>query len=233
LALTPTDNQAFLREVDDDLRRDQMTGFVKRWGKIVGVTVVVALIALAALLYWQHRRAQQAAARGETFVSLLDDVAAGRATANDPRLGELSQADEVGYSSMARMTQANLAARTNAKAAAASFKAIADDTAVPQPVRDLAMLRATTLEFDRLPPAEVVARLKGLAQPGNPWFGSAAELTGLAYLKQNRKDLAGPLFAKIVADDKAPGALRGRAASMATALGQTLPAPTASAAVSQ
>jgi hypothetical protein len=228
LALTPTDNQAFLREVDEDLRRDQMTGFAKKWGRIVGVVVVVGLIALAAFLYWQHRRAQQRGQHGEQFVKLIDDVNVGRATANDPRLGVLAEAPEAGYRAMARLMQADLAARTDVNAAAASLKAMANDSDLPQPVRDLAMVRATTLEYDKLPPAEVVARLKGLAQPGSPWFGSAAELTALAHLKMNRRDLAGPLFAKIAADDKVPGPLRSRAASMATSLGQTVAAPVAS-----
>jgi hypothetical protein len=233
LALTPTDNQAFLREVDDDLRRDQMTGFAKRWGKIVAIVVVVGLIALAAFLYWQHRRDQQAAEQGEQFIGVLDDVGVGRATANDPRLAAMAQSSQVGYRAMALLTQANLDARTNVAGAAKRFNAIAQDASLPQPVRDLAMVRATTLDFDRLPPAEVVARMKGLAQAGGPWFGSAGELTGLAYLKMNRPDLAGPLFARIAADDKVPGPLRGRAASMASALGQTVAAPAAGVGVVQ
>jgi hypothetical protein len=222
LALTPTDNQAFLREVDDDLRRDQMTGLARKWGKIVAIVVAVGLVVLAAFLFWQHRRGQQAGEHGEQFVGVLDDVGAGRATANDPRLAALAEAPEVGYRAMARLTQANLVARTDAARAATSFKAIADDSDMPQPVRDLAMIRATVLEFDRLPSDQVVSRLKGLAQPGNAWFGTAGELTGLAYLKMNRRDLAGPLFAKIAADDKVPGPLRGRAASMASSLGQSV-----------
>jgi hypothetical protein len=233
LALTPTDNQAFLREVDDDLRRDQMTGFARKWGKIIAVVVVVGLIALAAFLYWQHRRSQQAAEHGEQFVGVLDDVGVGKATANDPRLAALAQSSEVGYRAVARLTQASLAARTDVAGAAKSFRAIADDAALPQPVRDLALVRATTLEFDTLKPAEIVARMKPLAQPGAPWFGSAGELTGLAYLRMNRRDLAGPLFAKIAADDRVPGPLRGRTASLATSLGQDVPAPTASLGVAQ
>jgi hypothetical protein len=233
LALTPTDNQAFLREVDDDLRRDQMTSFAKKWGKIIAIVVVVGLIVLAGFLYWQHRRGQQAAESGEQFVAVLDDVGVGRATANDPRLAALAQSSGVGYQAVARLTQASLAARTDAAGAAKSFRAIAADADLPQPVRDLALVRATTLEFDKLPPAEVIARMKPLAEPGAPWFGSAGELTGLAHLKMNRSDLAGPLFAKIAADDRVPGPLRGRAASMATALGQDVPAPAASVGVAQ
>ncbi|WP_294395190.1 tetratricopeptide repeat protein [uncultured Sphingomonas sp.] len=225
MALTPTDNQAFLREVDDDLRRDQVTGFAKRWGKVVGVAVVVGLVVLAAFLFWQHRRATRAGEQGEQLVGVIDDATSGRASATDPRLAELAQAPGDGYQSMARIMQANLEARTNPTQAAASFKAIANDAGLPQPTRDLAMLRATTLEFDRIAPAEVIARLKGLAQPGSPWFGSAAELTALAHLKMNQPKPAAALFARIAADDKAPGTLRGRAASMATSLGQPVATP--------
>jgi hypothetical protein len=227
LALTPTDNQAFLREVDDDLRRDQMTGLAKRWGKLIGVVVVVGLVLLAAFLFWNHRRSQQAAAEGEQLTQILDDVGVGRATANDPRFGPLADSSRDGYQAMARLTQANLAARTNPTAAAGNYLAIANDGDMPQPVRDLAMVRATALDFDRVPPAEVVSRLKALAVPGNPWFGSAGELTALAQLKMNRPDLAGPLFARIAAEPNIPGSLRGRVAAMASALGQTVALPAA------
>jgi hypothetical protein len=227
LALTPTDNQAFVREVDEDLRRDQIGGVVRRWGKLIAIAVAVGLIALAAFLYWQHRRAEQAGAEGEQLTTLLDEAAAGRAGANDPRLATLAQSSRTGTQAMARMLQAALAARTDPTAGAASFQAIADDADLPQAVRDVAAIRGTTLQFDRLPPQQVVDRLKGLAVPGNPWFGSAGELTGLAQLKLNRPDLAGPLFAKIAADATVPATLRGRAAAMASALGQDVVLPAA------
>ena len=91
------------------------------------------------------------------------------------------------------------------------------------------MIRATTMQFDTLPPAQVVARLKPLAVPGGAWFGSAGELTAAAHLKMNRRDLAAPLLALIAQDVNVPPTIRGRAASMATALGQSV-APNASVA---
>ncbi len=68
-------------------------------------------------------------------------------------------------------------------------------------------------------PDDVIARLKPLAKPGNPWFGSAGELVAMAYLKQGKRDLAGPLFASIAKDENAPKSMRSRARQMAGMLG--------------
>lgn len=224
MALTPTENEAFLREVDENLRRDQMTSLAKKWGKLIAIAVGLLLVALAAFLWWQDHRAKQAGLEGEQFAQVLNDVEVGRAAANDPRLATLADSPRDGYRAMARLTKAGLTARTNPASAAAEFQAIANDGSLPQVTRDLALIRATSLQYDTLAPAEVVARMKPLAVPNAPWFGSAGELTAMAYLKMNRRDLAGPLFAAIARDANVPVGLRGRAAGMATALGQTVAA---------
>jgi hypothetical protein len=222
LALTPTDNEAFLREVDENLRRDQMSGLARKWGKVAAIAVGIFLLALGAFLWWQNHRAEEAGQEGEQFSQVLQDADVGRASANDPRLAALTKSPRDGYRAMARLTQAALTSRTDPAAAARQFQAIANDADLPQETRDLALLRAVTLQFDTIPPAEVVARLKPLAVVNNPWFGSAGELTAMAYLKMNRKDLAGPLFAAVARDSDAPAGLRDRAGSMAIALGQTI-----------
>lgn len=222
MALTPTDNEAFFREVDENLRRDQMAGFARSWGRPIAAAVVVLLLALAAVLWWRNHRAEQAGADGEMLAQLLADADVGRAQPTDPRLATLADSPRAGYRAMARLEQAGLQAKLDPGAAAASFDRIAGDTGLPQSTRDLALLRATALRFDTLPPQQVVDRLKPLAVPGNGWFGSAGELTGLAYLRMNRRDLAGPLFAAIAGNADVPTGLRGRAAGMASALGQVV-----------
>lgn len=233
MALTPTENEAFLREVDENLRRDQMTGLARKWGTVAVVVVGVFLLALGAFLWWQNHRAEQAGQEGEQFTQVLQRVQAGSAQANDPALVALAKSNRDGYRAMARLTQADLTAGTDPHAAAAQYQGIANDADLPQEARDLALVRAVTLQFDTIPPAEVVGRLKPIAVANNPWFGSAAELTAMAYLKMNRKDLAGPLFAAIARDSDAPAGLRDRAGSMATALGQTVTVSTPAGALKE
>ena len=85
--------------------------------------------------------------------------------------------------------------------------------------RDFATLREVSLRFDTLGPDDVARRLQPLAVPGGAWFGPAGELLGLAYVKQGKKDLAGPLFGAIAKDKDAPESLRARARQMAGLLG--------------
>jgi hypothetical protein len=223
LALTPTDtNEAFLREVDDNLRRDRMIGLARRWGMVIGGIVIVGLVALAIFLFWQSRRTRAAGVEAETLATVLDDSQVGKATPADPRLQELGKSSRDGYRALSAMTAAGLAMRTSPIEAAKRYDAIANDSGQPQPIRDLAMIRATTIQFDTLAPQQVVDRMKPLAVAGGAWFGSAGELTAAAYMKMNKPKLATPLLVSIARDTSVPASIRGRAASMATALGQSV-----------
>jgi hypothetical protein len=65
----------------------------------------------------------------------------------------------------------------------------------------------------------VIQRLKPLAVSGNPWFGSAGEMVAIAYLKQQKPELAAPVFAAMAKDQQVPRSIRSRATQMAGALG--------------
>ena len=58
-----------------------------------------------------------------------------------------------------------------------------------------------------------------LVKPGEPWYGSAGELTAMAYIKQGKKAEAGRLFAAIAADKQVPDSIRARAVQIAGTLG--------------
>jgi hypothetical protein len=109
--------------------------------------------------------------------------------------------------------------QNDAKLATGTYKSIAEDDGMPKAYRDAALVRQTALEFDQLQPQQVIARLEPLSRPGEPWFGSAGEMTGLALIKQGRKREAGQLFVAIARDRGVPETIRARAVEVAGSLG--------------
>jgi hypothetical protein len=220
LALTPQNNDVFLREVDEELRRDEMRDFMARWGKWVIAAVVVALMAFGGWMWWQHREEQRAGEQGQVFAKALDDLSANRADAAKAPLAELAASDIEGYRAMARFTQADvLLQNDDVKGAAAKFAEIAGDATLAKPYRDLALIRQTSAEYDALEPAQVIDRLRGLASKDSPWFGSAGEMVAVAYLRMNRNDEAGKLFGELARTETVPETIRQRAVQMAGVLG--------------
>ncbi|MFM5885098.1 MAG: tetratricopeptide repeat protein [Novosphingobium sp.] len=216
----------FLREVDEALREDQLVGALKRYGRIVGTAIVVGLIGLAGYLFWDHNQKQAAGERSERMILALEKAQAGPSSA-DASLKEfdaLAKDGSAGSKAAAALTAAALRQQQGkTDEAAKAYAAVAADSAVPQPYRDLATLRDVAMRFDALPPQQVVDRLKPLAVPGNAWFGTAGELAGLAYLKQGKPDQAGPLFAAVAKDKAVPQSLRARASLLAGQLGYDVP----------
>lgn len=220
LALTPQNNDVFLREVDEELRRDEMRGFAMRWGKWIVALVLVGLLAFAGWLYWQHRQTQEVGAQGETFTKALESLGANKADAAKAPLETLAASDIEGYRAMARFTQADvLLQKDDLKGAAAKFAEIAADETLAKPYRDLALIRQTSAEYDSLQPAQVVDRLRGLATKDSPWFGSAGELVAIAYTRMGRNAEAGKLFGEIAATESVPETIRQRAVQLAGVLG--------------
>jgi hypothetical protein len=220
LALPPKTDEAFLREVDEELRRDQIAGFWTNWGIWVGVALVAALAALAGFLYWQHRQTEAAGVEGEQLQAAYDSLGANNVPAASKSLTELAGSNRDGYRALAMFTQADILLQKNdLKGAAAKFAAVAADTSLAKPFRDLALVRQTSAEYDTLKPQVVVERLRPLAVPGGPWLGSAGEMVGVAYIRLNQRAQAGTLFGQIARDTTVPETIRQRAVQMAGALG--------------
>jgi hypothetical protein len=220
LASTPPTNEAFLREVDDELRRDQFASIWQRWGRWIIVGIVAALFALGGFLFWQSRQVEAAGVEGEQLSGAMDDLAADKTQGLTPRLNALTTSKVPGYKAAAALTLADLAVQKgDLKSAAKQFGAVAADTSLAQPYRDLALVRQTATEYDTLKPEQVVARLKPLAIPGNPWFGSAGEMVGVAYMKLNKPDLAGATFKAMIADQQVPSTIRSRVVQLAGIFG--------------
>lgn len=210
----------FLREVDEAVRQDEMLGLFQRYGKLAAVLVVIGPLALAGYLYWDHSRKQAAGAVGEQFTLALDKLDASNLPAADKELAGVIDKGGPGSVAAAKLLRGGIAAQQGKPADAAKlFAEVAADSGAPQPFRDLATIREVAIKFDQLPPQQVVDRLKPLAVPGNPWFGNAGELVGIAYIKQGKNDMAGPLFAAISRDKDVPESLKRRTRQMAGLLG--------------
>lgn len=221
MAIAPgQSDESFLREVDENLRRDQMRDFGKRYGAWIAGGILLFLAAVAGWLYWQDRQKKEAEAATETLSGVMNNIGSGNAGNAPQQLQPLEESSSDAVRAAARLTQAAIALqKADRTTAIANYREVLNDDGLAEPYRDLANVRLTTLEFDSLPPQEVIARMENLAKPGNPWFGSAGELTGMAMLKLNRNAEAGRLFAAIAADERVPDTIRSRAVQIAGSLG--------------
>jgi hypothetical protein len=222
LALKPNDGETFLKEVDDELRREQLTTFFTRYGWWIIGGVVLILAAVGGWLWWSSHQAALREGAGENLVAAMSELQAGNQgyTAAKPQLDALAGNTIEGYRASALFARATGQAQSgNVPAAIATLRAIGDDQTLDQVYRDAALIRRTQLEFDQLQPQEVIRRLNALATGTGAWAGPAGEMVGVAHLKMNRPDLAGPVFVRIARDQSAASSLRERASLMAASLG--------------
>jgi len=220
LAQPPDITDTFVREVDENLRRDRMRELSQKYAGWMAVGVVLFLAAAGGLIYWQNHRAKQSEKQVEQVAQVFTDIGAGKFDKAPAQLDTLSKSGSRAVSATALFARAALALEQNdVKLATAKYRQIAEDDGFPKPYRDAALIRQTALEFDSMKPADVIARLQPLAKPGEPWFGSAAELTAVALLKQGKSRDAGQLFAAIARDKQVPESLRARSVQIASTLG--------------
>jgi hypothetical protein len=220
LALPTDSNDTFLREVDENLRRDQIQSFLKKYGTWIVLGVILFLAAIGGWIYWEQRQNKQSAEQSEQLHAIFNDIAQKRQQTVPQRLQKLAESNGDVVRASAILTDAALALENNDRTSAiAKYRELTNDKGLPQVYRDVGTIRLTALEFDTLKPEEVITRLEPLAKAGNPWFGSAGEMTALAMLKQGKKAEAGRLFGQIAADNQVPSSIRARAVQVAGTLG--------------
>lgn len=220
MAQPPDITETFVREVDENLRRDQLRDFFKAYGNWLIAGVVLFLAASGGLIWWRQHQQERSEAQVEQYAGLYKDIASGNTSKTPQQLDQLSDDSSKAVRASAKFARGALALQQgDVKSAIAAYKSASSDSGLPQPYRDAALIRQTALEFDQLQPQEVISRLEPLAKPGEPWFGSAGEMTALALAKQGKRQEAGSMFAAIAKDNSVPVSLRERAAQLAASFG--------------
>jgi|TARA_B100000029_G_scaffold160913_1_gene156853 hypothetical protein len=213
-------DEALLREVDDAVRTDQYRYIWQKYGLIIVGVVVVALLAFAAYLFFTSRSDGDRERDSEILVQAIDQLEAGNLEQADETAAPLAQDGAGGAQAQAQMLRGGIALEQGDNEKAAEFfEQVAANGDIPDSLRDLAELRAVVAAYDSLEPSEVIRRLTPLAQEGEPYYGSAGEILGMAYLDAGQQENAGKLFARIAEDEDVPETIRGRARQMASVLG--------------
>ncbi|ESX52146.1 tetratricopeptide repeat protein [Mesorhizobium sp. C416B] len=208
-------DDSFIREVNDEIRREQAQALWDRFGPAILVLAILVVLGTAAFVgyrYWDETRANRS---GDAFSQALKLANDGK---SDEALTALEQLEKDGYGAyplLARMRAATVKAdKGDFTAAVADFDGVAADTAIPQGIRDMARLRAALLLVDHGSFADVSSRVEALTADNNTLRHTAREALGLAAWKDGKTQDALKLFDQIAADDGAPRNARQRATLM-------------------
>lgn len=213
-------HDALLREVDEAYRQDQLARIYRNHGRTIIGAVIGGLALFGAYLGWSAWSESGREKTSEELVKAMDQLAAGNSDTAIKSLSKIEKEGDAGAVTVAKLSRAAVAMGAGKPLDAARiYGEIAADEDAPQPYRDLATIRQVSLTYDKMKPADIVKRLKPLAKPGAPFFGSAGELLGSAYLDMGKPDLAGPIFAAIAKDEKMPTSQRSRARQLAGLMG--------------
>lgn len=213
-------DEVLMREIDEAVRQDEFAAFARSYGRPLLGILLAGILGFGGYLFWHSRQEAALEKQSEELVTALDRLQAGNLQGAADLAAKMDGGDGAATRASALLLQAGVALEQGkADDAAALFAKVIADEDAPPALRDLATIRDVAARFDALKPDEVIAKLKPLAVPGNPWFGSAGELLAMAYLEQGDKKQAGTLLGEIAKNEDVPETLRARTRQMAGLLG--------------
>lgn len=198
-------NDALLREVDEELRREQMEKLWERYGiyVIAVALVIVAVVAGKQLWDWRQRALAEAGGRGyEAAVALIE---AGKSDEADKALNEIIASGHKGYKSLAELHQAGRELKAgNTKNALAIFEALSTAGGVDATLRAFARIQAASLRLGEADFTEMQNRLNDLVDGTTPWRIPARELLGTAAFRAGKLSEARTMLTPLLIDPATP-----------------------------
>lgn len=226
-------NDSFIDEVTEDLRRDRLFSLFRRYGW-VALLVILGIVGGAA---WREYALTRDAARAEAW----GDAILAAQQAQDPvaALAGVDPAGSAGRKALSEMLAAGAEAEAGQNQKAAErLKAVATTLSGDPLLHDLALLQAVMVAGSGMDAAERDRLLADLSRPGAPFELLALEQKAVALIGAGRKDDAVTLIRQIQQKDGLSEPLRRRLSEMMITLGatpdrregpgpQTMPAPAA------
>lgn len=210
-----SDSDTIFREVEDDLRREQMARLWDRYGIYALIAAVGVVALVGAFTGYKWYLTKQAQDNGSAFHRIGEQV-------RETKYGDAAGALETflkeapsGYRVLGMLEFAALRVKEGRKAdAVALYDKVAADGGADGILKEFARLQAAALRVDEADTAEMTRRLDKLDADASPWRHSARELLALSAYRSGNAAESETLLTRILSDPFAPAEMRRRAESL-------------------
>ncbi len=210
-----SETDSFIEEVSEEVRRDRLYGYLRRYGWIA-VLIVVVLVGGAAWREYSNAQARAAAeARGDAILAAVEAESPGARAAALAAVPDAGPAEPV----VALFEAAAAAEADDIPAAAAAYQTIEANADLPARYRHLATLKRVILQAGELDPAARIAAMGPLSAPGAPYRVLAEEQIALAEIETGETEAAITRLRALLQDTEATAGLRQRARQLIVSLG--------------
>lgn len=224
------DRDPLFREIDEEMRREQLQKLWEQYGTYLVLAVVLLLLGVGGYKWIEARRAAEANAAGARYQSVVTLVEEGKSGQASQELKAIAESGPAGYAALAELQLAAAALAAGKKdEAVAAYEKLANDGGADPLLRDFARLQSASLMLDSASWTDVQNRLTPLLGDKSPWRYSARELLGLAAIRGGETAEARKIFGELLTDQKVPPSIQQRARvalSLITRSGEAKPART-------
>src|SRR6266705_2429402 len=150
------------REIDEELRRDNLLKLWSRYGRYVIAVAVLVLVFAGGIVAWREHQASERRAQGQRYSNALALVRDGK-EGDAAKVFALLAREGGGYSLLAAFEEAELLAKSgDRKAAIAAYDRLAGSSGIDPEFRDLAVLLSVMQALPDIDAKAAIERLQPL-----------------------------------------------------------------------
>lgn len=213
-----SENDSFIDEVSEELRKDKLFGLLKKY-LWVFIALVIAIVGGAA--YNEYSKAQKASAAQSTGEAFLTATESGTSAAF-AGLADLDAPSSV----LAKMEQAAaLHSEGQTQSAAEVLQQLADDQNAPLVYQDMALLKIVMINGANMETDDLMAILDRITSLDAPFRLLALEQRAIVHVRNGNTAEALADLERVILDDDVTQTLRNRAQELTIALGGDIVSP--------
>lgn len=204
-------DDGFLRELEEELRRERLEKIWRQYGTYILIAAGLIVFGVLGYKFMEQRRIDAAETSGARYEDALALAADGKEGSAEKEFETIAKDGAGGYSSLAQLQLAGALLKQGKKAEAlAAYEELAK-TGSDMLLRGYATLQAANLQVGEADFTEMENRLNPLMGDESAWRYSARELLGLAALKAGKPDEARAILTPLLVDQKTPQTIAERA----------------------
>lgn len=207
-----TMQDAFIREVDEDLKNESMKKLWDKYGLFIIIVVVASLtlaVSYESLKAWYIQRAEN---RADAYAMALGLQNQARFAESEEALDMVINENFGSFVELAKMQKANvLLEQDNPTEALALLKEILQDKSISPQLRDTARIKLATYRQDNASFEEMSELLQPIAENSqNAWYAVAQDILATVLLRDGKTEDAKEIYNSLLENPDASEDLKNR-----------------------